>query len=85
MQYLTGKVHLMESTEKDYQGTPYPSEGTSEEDPHVRISLGSRQASGNFDAMAEAGEGSDLVLQLADVFSHQVDFVNDVQEGDSFC
>lgn len=37
-----------------------------------------------FDAMAEAGEGSDLALQLGDVFSHQVDFVNDVQEGDSF-
>ena len=37
-----------------------------------------------FDAMAEAGEGSDLALQLADVFCHQVDFVNDVQEGDSF-
>lgn len=37
-----------------------------------------------FDAMAEAGEGSDLALQLGDVFSHQIDFVNDVQEGDSF-
>ena len=37
-----------------------------------------------FDAMAEAGEGSDLALQLADVFCHQVDFVNDVQEGDTF-
>jgi murein DD-endopeptidase MepM/ murein hydrolase activator NlpD len=37
-----------------------------------------------FDAMAEAGENSDLALQLADVFCHQVDFVNDVQEGDSF-
>jgi len=37
-----------------------------------------------FDAMADAGESSALAMHLADVFSHQVDFVNDVQEGDSF-
>ena len=37
-----------------------------------------------FDAMAELGEGSELALQLADVFCHQVDFVNEVQEGDAF-
>lgn len=37
-----------------------------------------------FDAIAETGEGSEITMQLADVFSHQVDFVNDVQPGDSF-
>lgn len=37
-----------------------------------------------FDAMTDAGESSALTLQLADVFSHQVNFVNDVKEGDSF-
>lgn len=37
-----------------------------------------------FEAMSEAGERSALAVQLADVFSHQVNFVNDVQEGDSF-
>ena len=37
-----------------------------------------------FDAMADVGEGSDLAFQFADVFCHQVDFVNDVQEGDIF-
>ena len=37
-----------------------------------------------FDAIAETGEGAELTMQLADVFSHQVDFVNDVHPGDSF-
>ena len=37
-----------------------------------------------FDAMTASGESSALALQLADVFSHQVDFVNEVQAGDSF-
>lgn len=37
-----------------------------------------------FEAMTEAGERSALAVQLADVFSHQVNFVNDVQEGDTF-
>lgn len=37
-----------------------------------------------FDAMTDAGESSSLAVQLADVFSHQVDFINEVQEGDSF-
>lgn len=37
-----------------------------------------------FDAMTDAGEGASLVFQLADVFSHQVDFINEIQKGDSF-
>ena len=37
-----------------------------------------------FEAMNEAGETSALAVRLADVFSHQVNFVNEVQEGDSF-
>ena len=37
-----------------------------------------------FEAMAEAGEASSLAMQLADVFSHQVNFLDDVREGDSF-
>ncbi|WP_446425280.1 peptidoglycan DD-metalloendopeptidase family protein [Mailhella sp.] len=37
-----------------------------------------------FEAMTEAGERSALAVQLADVFGHQINFVNDVQEGDSF-
>lgn len=41
-------------------------------------------ASSLVDAVREAGEDSELAMRLADVFSHQVDFVNAVQEGDSF-
>lgn len=37
-----------------------------------------------FDAMLEAGESSALAVNLSDVFSHQVNFVNEVQEGDTF-
>ncbi len=37
-----------------------------------------------FDAVVAAGEDSSLALQLADVFSHQVNFLNEVQEGDTF-
>ena len=37
-----------------------------------------------FEAMTEAGEASSLAMQLADVFSHQVNFLDDVREGDSF-
>lgn len=37
-----------------------------------------------FEAMSDAGERSALAVLLADVFDHQVNFVNDVQEGDSF-
>lgn len=37
-----------------------------------------------FEAMAEAGESANLAVRLADVFSHQINFVNEVQEGDTF-
>lgn len=37
-----------------------------------------------FDAMLEAGESSALAVRLSDVFSHQLNFVNEVQEGDTF-
>lgn len=37
-----------------------------------------------FDAMTEAGEASSLAMQLADVFSHQVNFLDDVRAGDTF-
>lgn len=37
-----------------------------------------------FEAMAEAGESANLAVRLAEVFSHQINFVNEVQEGDTF-
>ena len=37
-----------------------------------------------FEAMADAGESANLAVRLADVFSHQINFVNEVQEGDTF-
>ena len=37
-----------------------------------------------FEAMADAGESANLAVRLADVFAHQVNFVKDVQEGDTF-
>ena len=37
-----------------------------------------------FEAMADAGESANLAVRLADVFSHQINFVNDVQDGDTF-
>ena len=37
-----------------------------------------------FDAIAEAGEDASLADQIADVFSHQVNFLREVQEGDTF-
>ncbi len=37
-----------------------------------------------FEAMADAGESANLAVQLAEVFSHQINFVNEVQDGDTF-
>lgn len=37
-----------------------------------------------FEAMADAGESATLAVRLAEVFSHQINFVNEVQEGDTF-
>lgn len=37
-----------------------------------------------FEAMADAGESANLAVRLAEVFSHQINFVNEVQEGDTF-
>lgn len=37
-----------------------------------------------FEAMADAGESANLAVRLADVFSHQINFVTEVQEGDTF-
>jgi len=37
-----------------------------------------------FEAMCETGEESALAGQLSDVFSHQINFVNEVREGDEF-
>lgn len=37
-----------------------------------------------FDAMLAAGESSALAVQLSEVFGHQVNFVSEVQEGDTF-
>lgn len=37
-----------------------------------------------FGAMADAGESANLAVQLAEVFSHQINFVNEVQDGDTF-
>ena len=37
-----------------------------------------------FEAMADAGESANLAVRLAEVFAHQVNFVKDVQEGDTF-
>ncbi len=37
-----------------------------------------------FEAMADAGESANLAVRLADVFSHQINFVNEVQDGDTF-
>lgn len=37
-----------------------------------------------FEAMSEAGESAQLAVKLAEVFSHQINFVSDVQNGDSF-
>lgn len=37
-----------------------------------------------FEAMADAGESANLAVRLAEVFTHQVNFVKDVQEGDTF-
>ena len=37
-----------------------------------------------FEAMADAGESANLAVRLAEVFSHQINFVKDVQEGDTF-
>ena len=43
-----------------------------------------RVATSLFEAMIEAGEESALAGQLSDVFSHQINFVNEVREGDEF-
>ncbi len=37
-----------------------------------------------FEAMADAGESANLAVELAEVFSHQINFVNEVQDGDTF-
>ncbi len=37
-----------------------------------------------FESMSEAGESAQLAVKLAEVFSHQINFVSDVQNGDSF-
>ena len=36
------------------------------------------------EAVEKAGEKSELAMELADIFSHQVNFINEVQSGDSF-
>src|SRR3954469_10928653 len=42
------------------------------------------QTSSLFAAMAAAGETADLSVELADIFSGEVDFNNDLQRGDRF-
>lgn len=42
------------------------------------------QTSSLFAAMASAGETADLSVELADIFSGEVDFNNDLQRGDRF-
>ncbi|MCH5276691.1 MAG: M23 family metallopeptidase [Desulfovibrionaceae bacterium] len=37
-----------------------------------------------FEAVAEAGEGPALAVNLADVFSCEINFINEIREGDSF-
>jgi murein DD-endopeptidase MepM/ murein hydrolase activator NlpD len=44
----------------------------------------SKEASSLFVAMEWAGEGSDLSIELADVFSGEIDFNSELQPGDSF-
>ena len=37
-----------------------------------------------FETMADIGESANLAVQLASVFEHQINFVNEIQEGDTF-
>ena len=43
-----------------------------------------QETSSLFAAMASAGETADLSVELADIFSGEVDFNNDLQPGDRF-
>ncbi len=38
-----------------------------------------------FQAVADAGEGPTLAIALADVFAWEINFIRDLQPGDSFC
>ncbi len=44
----------------------------------------SAEAPSLFEAMDKAGEGPDLSIELADVFSGEIDFNSELQPGDSF-
>ena len=37
-----------------------------------------------FETMADIGESANLAVKLASVFEHQINFVNEIQEGDTF-